>query len=192
VPRALARAKANVSVVHQCGAGKDRTVRELYDALGAASRARVVPFIEDMPRALAEADLVIGRAGASAVAEICAVGRPSVLVPYPFAGDHQRYNAESLARAGAAVCVLAGDATVERLVAELERLALDPTTLPRMADAARGLGRPDAAEVIARDLVALAGVGAGAAGSASGSGSDHPGGRKDAAGARGAAKGRAL
>ncbi|HVU04902.1 MAG TPA: undecaprenyldiphospho-muramoylpentapeptide beta-N-acetylglucosaminyltransferase [Polyangiaceae bacterium] len=174
VPRALAVAETDVTVVHQCGAGKDAAVRALYDELGAADRARVVPFIEDMPEALAAADLIIGRAGAGAVAEICAVGRPSLLVPYPFAGDHQKDNALSLERAGAAVCILSKDATPERLAAEIERLAADPRALPRMADAARSLGRPDAARVIALDFLEMAGLASsGAAGArAAGGGTD--------------------
>jgi hypothetical protein len=80
-----------------------------------------------------------------------------LLVPYPFAGDHQRFNAEALARRGAALCVANRDATPERLVREIEALFAEPAKLARMADAARKLGRPDAALHIARDLLALAG-----------------------------------
>jgi UDP-N-acetylglucosamine--N-acetylmuramyl-(pentapeptide) pyrophosphoryl-undecaprenol N-acetylglucosamine transferase len=174
VPRALASARTNIRVVHQCGAGRDAAVRALYDELGAGDRARIVPFIDDMPGELAHADLVIGRAGAGAVAEICAVGRPSVLVPYPFAGNHQRHNAESLERAGAAVCIHSADATPERIAAEIERLTSDPGVLPAMAESARALGRPAAAAVIALDLLALAGVDdRGAGGSTSGNPSGH-------------------
>jgi UDP-N-acetylglucosamine--N-acetylmuramyl-(pentapeptide) pyrophosphoryl-undecaprenol N-acetylglucosamine transferase len=154
VPHALARGTA--SVVHQAGAGRDEAVRALYAELGVGERAEVVPFIDDVPGALADADLVVGRAGASAVAEICAVGRPSLLVPYPFAGGHQRENAESLGRRGAAVCVPAEEATPERLATEIDRLVRDSAILPRMAAAARALGRPAAAAVIAGDLLALA------------------------------------
>jgi UDP-N-acetylglucosamine--N-acetylmuramyl-(pentapeptide) pyrophosphoryl-undecaprenol N-acetylglucosamine transferase len=156
VPRALSR--VDVNVVHQCGAGRDAAVRELYAELGLGARARVEPFIEDMPAALASADLVIGRAGASAVAEICAVGRPSVLIPYPFAGDHQRHNAESLERRGAALCILTKDLTEDRLESVLRRMDRDRAALGRMAAAARALGRPAAANVIAQDLLALGGI----------------------------------
>ena len=97
-------------------------------------------------------------AGAGAVAEICAVGCPSLLIPYPYADDHQKDNALSLERAGAAVCLLAKAATPERIAAELERLTKEPDTLPRMAAAARALGRPDAAFTIAADFLALAGI----------------------------------
>jgi UDP-N-acetylglucosamine--N-acetylmuramyl-(pentapeptide) pyrophosphoryl-undecaprenol N-acetylglucosamine transferase len=158
IPRALASVKVPVRVVHQCGAGKDAAVRALYQELGAGARAQVIPFIDDVASELARADLVVGRAGAGAVAEICAVGRPSLLIPYPFAGDHQRFNAESLAREGAAVCVRAQEATVERLASEIERLAREPGLLPRMAKAALELGRPDAALAVAKDLLSLAGL----------------------------------
>jgi UDP-N-acetylglucosamine--N-acetylmuramyl-(pentapeptide) pyrophosphoryl-undecaprenol N-acetylglucosamine transferase len=157
VPRALSR--VDVTVVHQCGAGRDAAVRALYAELGFGARARVEPFIEDMPAALAKADLVIGRAGAGAVAEICAVGRPSVLVPYPFAGDHQRHNAESLERRGAAVCILTKDLTEDRLESVLRRMDRDRAALARMAASARALGRPTAATAIAEDLLRLAGIG---------------------------------
>jgi UDP-N-acetylglucosamine--N-acetylmuramyl-(pentapeptide) pyrophosphoryl-undecaprenol N-acetylglucosamine transferase len=157
VPAALARLRTPFRAVHQCGACHLADVEQRYRALGIADRVAVSPFIEDVPAALARANLVVGRAGASAVSEICAVGRPSLLVPYPFAGDHQRFNAEALARRGAALCVANRDATPERLVREIEALFAEPAKLARMADAARKLGRPDAALHIARDLLALAG-----------------------------------
>ncbi|MBM4361227.1 MAG: undecaprenyldiphospho-muramoylpentapeptide beta-N-acetylglucosaminyltransferase [Deltaproteobacteria bacterium] len=156
VPRAIAASRGALRVLHQCGAGRDGAVRELYASLGLGGRAEVVPFLDDMPAALAAAHLVIGRAGAGAVAEICAVGRPSLLVPYPFAGDHQRWNAAELVEAGAATMITSAEATPERLTAELDRLAGDRDRLEAMARAARALGRPDAALEIARDVIALA------------------------------------
>jgi UDP-N-acetylglucosamine--N-acetylmuramyl-(pentapeptide) pyrophosphoryl-undecaprenol N-acetylglucosamine transferase len=157
VPRSLAQLGVEVAVVHQCGRAQESEVRALYEELGLGARAAVTPFIHDMPRALAEAELVIGRAGASAVGEICAVGRPSLLVPYPFAGDHQKLNAEALARDGAAVWVPNAEASPERLARELSDLVLDSGRLRAMAESARRLGRPDAARVIALDLLQLAG-----------------------------------
>jgi UDP-N-acetylglucosamine--N-acetylmuramyl-(pentapeptide) pyrophosphoryl-undecaprenol N-acetylglucosamine transferase len=170
LPRALSRCRGAYSVVHQAGKGHDREVRTLYgqlglgpDADGGVGHARVcvdvVPFISDMPKALAEADLVVGRSGAGAVAEICAVGRPSLLVPYPYAsGDHQYKNAQSLVRHGAAVCLRAADATVARVSAEIEALYEQPEQLQKMARAAQLLGKPDAAEVVASDLLELGNV----------------------------------
>jgi UDP-N-acetylglucosamine--N-acetylmuramyl-(pentapeptide) pyrophosphoryl-undecaprenol N-acetylglucosamine transferase len=158
VPQALARAKTRVSVVHQAGKDRDGEVRERYVALGAGDRAEVVPFIQDMPAALADADLVIGRSGASAVSELCAVGRPSLLIPYPHAGDHQRHNAEALSHAGAAVMVLAEHATVERIAQEIDRMSSEPSQLTQMADRARERGRPAAAHAIAKDMLELVGI----------------------------------
>jgi UDP-N-acetylglucosamine--N-acetylmuramyl-(pentapeptide) pyrophosphoryl-undecaprenol N-acetylglucosamine transferase len=159
VPRAVAQIPMNFSVVHQCGAAHEADARRLYAQLGLASRTDVVPFIADMPAALAAADLVIARSGASAVSEICAVGRPSLLIPYPFAsGDHQRVNAESLVRAGAAVCLPSAEATPERISAEIMTLATSLERLSRMADRAAQLGRPEAARAIALDLLGLAGL----------------------------------
>jgi UDP-N-acetylglucosamine--N-acetylmuramyl-(pentapeptide) pyrophosphoryl-undecaprenol N-acetylglucosamine transferase len=159
VPRALARTSTNVHVTHQCGAAHEADARRLYAELGLEARARVVPFITDMPQALADADLVIARSGASAVSEICAVGRPSLLVPYPFAsGDHQRVNAESLVRAGAALCLTSTEATPERISSEISALFSDAPRLLRMAERATSLGRPEAAHTIALDLLGLAGV----------------------------------
>jgi UDP-N-acetylglucosamine--N-acetylmuramyl-(pentapeptide) pyrophosphoryl-undecaprenol N-acetylglucosamine transferase len=158
VPRAVARLGARVEVVHQTGTASEAAVRALYAELGVA-HATVVSFIDDMPGALAAAELVVGRSGAGAVSEMCAVGRPGLLVPYPFAaGDHQRVNAEALVRAGAARMVANRDATSERLESELRALEADRPLLARMAEAARAVGKPDAAEAIARDLLSLAGL----------------------------------
>jgi UDP-N-acetylglucosamine--N-acetylmuramyl-(pentapeptide) pyrophosphoryl-undecaprenol N-acetylglucosamine transferase len=157
VPEALARLDQSVSIVHQCGGAHEAQTRAIYASL-ALPNVQVVPFLDDVPAALAAADLVIGRAGASALAEICAVGRASLLVPYPYAGDHQRFNALSLEARGAALCVRATEATPARLRDEIQALLAEPGRLERMADAARALGKLDAAHTIARDLLAVAGL----------------------------------
>jgi UDP-N-acetylglucosamine--N-acetylmuramyl-(pentapeptide) pyrophosphoryl-undecaprenol N-acetylglucosamine transferase len=157
VPAALGLTKTPVRVVHQCGRAHAEDVAARYRALGAGKRAEVVPFIDDMPAALTAAELVISRAGASAVSEICAVGRPSILVPYPYAAaDHQRYNALSIEQAGAGLCVSSDAATPSHLAAEIDRIAAAGDLLDRMAAHARQLGRPHAAYTIARDLLGLA------------------------------------
>jgi UDP-N-acetylglucosamine--N-acetylmuramyl-(pentapeptide) pyrophosphoryl-undecaprenol N-acetylglucosamine transferase len=159
VPAALAQASAPLTAVHQCGRAHEASVADRYRELGLADRVGVVSFIDDMPSALAEADLVISRSGASATSEICAVGRPSILVPYPFAaGDHQRRNAETLAGTGAAVCVPNAEANPGRLAREIDLLCAPGGRLAEMAARARDLGRPDAAVAIARDLLALGGL----------------------------------
>jgi UDP-N-acetylglucosamine--N-acetylmuramyl-(pentapeptide) pyrophosphoryl-undecaprenol N-acetylglucosamine transferase len=121
------------------------------------ARATVIPFLDDVATALTEADLVIMRAGASSIAELCAVGRPGLLVPYPHAAaDHQRKNAESLAGRRSAIRVLEEEATPERLAAEALALARNPDERRRLARAASALGSPDAASIVARDLLTVA------------------------------------
>ena len=158
VPRALSHLGETVHVVHQCGRAHEEAARALYAELGFGTRARIAPFLDDMPAALAAADLVIGRAGAGAVGEICAVGRPSLLVPYPFAGDHQKLNADSIAREGASLWIPSAQATPVRLATELRALMDHPERLASMAATARRLGRPNAAHSIAKDLLSLAGI----------------------------------
>ncbi len=156
LPRALGSVGVPVEVVHQSGTGRENTVRDRYGQSG-LSEATVVPFIDDMPAALGAADLVVGRAGASAVAEICAVGRPSLLVPYPYAAAaHQLHNARSVERAGASVCLVQAEADPDRIAAEIRRLVQTAGLLAHMAERARALGRPRAASTIAQDLLALA------------------------------------
>ena len=146
-----------LSVVHQTGREREAEARGLYDSLGLLAVASVVPFIDDMASALMAADIVVARAGASTLAEVCAVGRPSILIPYPFAtDDHQFQNALSLERRGAAVALRQTDATVERLASEIERLAKSVERRMAMAGAAAGIGASDAAMRIAADLLELA------------------------------------
>ncbi len=143
-------------IVHQTGRGRSEAVRERYASLGIEGAARVSDFIDDVARELAQADVVIQRAGASSLAELCAVGRPSILVPFPFAADqHQLANARGLEALGAAVALPQGEATSARLAAELLGLALDPDRRSRMAERAASEGRPDAARDIALDLLEL-------------------------------------
>lgn len=110
----------------------------------------VVPFVDDMASLYAAATVVVCRAGALSVAEVALAGVPSVLVPLPGApGDHQTHNARALADAGAAVLLGDNECTGERLAVLLESLLADPVGLTRMAAAARGLGRPNAAARVA-------------------------------------------
>jgi UDP-N-acetylglucosamine--N-acetylmuramyl-(pentapeptide) pyrophosphoryl-undecaprenol N-acetylglucosamine transferase len=164
VPAALTKASrqiAGLSVLHQAGRGRDDAVGALYADLAAKNKARVVPFLDDVAGAIADADLVIGRAGASAVAELCAIGRPSILIPFPFAADdHQSKNAGVMADEGAAVCIMQSDATEERVRQEVVSLANSPDRRRQMAELARKRGRPDAAKTIAHDILVSARGGA--------------------------------
>jgi UDP-N-acetylglucosamine--N-acetylmuramyl-(pentapeptide) pyrophosphoryl-undecaprenol N-acetylglucosamine transferase len=160
MPQAVARLTGltGLEVLHQAGRDREGDVRAAYQRAGVA-RVSVVPFIDDVPQALADADLVVARAGASSIAELTAVGRASVLVPFPHAADdHQARNAEALARAGGAVCVRQEAADAARLAREIEALLGDDGARTAMADACRACGRPEAARDVAVDLLALAGI----------------------------------
>ncbi|HEX2221238.1 MAG TPA: glycosyltransferase, partial [Candidatus Limnocylindria bacterium] len=144
----LVRSWRVLHLAGEAGMGEAAAARR---ALPAELRERYDPrpFLADaMADALVAADLVVGRAGSSTCAELAAVGVASILVPYPFAGAHQRHNAEWLASQGAAVTVDDGDLDAARLLAETERLR-DDARRAAMAEAARRLGRPAAARLLA-------------------------------------------
>jgi UDP-N-acetylglucosamine--N-acetylmuramyl-(pentapeptide) pyrophosphoryl-undecaprenol N-acetylglucosamine transferase len=131
-------------VLHQVGRVNAEAMR-----VHAADDYHVEPTV-DMPLALASADLVISRSGASTLAEITAAGVPSVLVPYPFAfADHQRLNAEELGSAGAAVVRIENDLTADVLADTIIELRAQPDRLNAMSAAARSLARPNAAAKVA-------------------------------------------
>jgi UDP-N-acetylglucosamine--N-acetylmuramyl-(pentapeptide) pyrophosphoryl-undecaprenol N-acetylglucosamine transferase len=153
----LAAAPGPLVVTHQTGERDVAMVREGYARAGLA--ARVEPFLYEMDREMKAAGLVVSRAGATTLAEITAAGKPAVLVPLPTAtDDHQRKNAEVLARAGAAEVIDQRDLSGSRLAECVQALAADPERRRRMGEAARRLARPDAASVIARRALELAGA----------------------------------
>ena len=138
------RLRARLTVTHQLRPEDLDRVRAAYETAGI--RAEVAPFFDDVPARMAQAQLVIARAGASSVAEITAIGRPAILVPYAAAaGDHQTANARPLAEAGAAVVLPESDLTPARLIEAITDILTDPPRAAAMAGAARALGRPDAA-----------------------------------------------
>jgi UDP-N-acetylglucosamine--N-acetylmuramyl-(pentapeptide) pyrophosphoryl-undecaprenol N-acetylglucosamine transferase len=144
---ALAGLPEPLSVVHQTGPADETEVRGQYE--GFPHSHEVLPFLHDMPGRLARAQLVVCRAGASTLAELCAAGRPAILVPYPHAADdHQTRNAETLVDAGAAVLLPDVDLNGERLAATVVELAADPGRRLAMGRAARKLARPRATEQI--------------------------------------------
>ncbi len=161
LPRAVSRARdagARFSVVHQAGRDREAAVREAYAKLGVAD-VEVVPFLDDVAARMAAADLIVARSGAVTVAEISAIGRAAVFVPFPHAADdHQAKNALSLAEIGGAVCIRQEAADELRLASEIGGLLADDARRSRMADAAREHGRPRAAEDVAKDLLDLAGI----------------------------------
>jgi UDP-N-acetylglucosamine--N-acetylmuramyl-(pentapeptide) pyrophosphoryl-undecaprenol N-acetylglucosamine transferase len=156
---AVLRDVPHASIVHQVGRGHLEAASEAWRVAGLEGdpRVRVTEFIGDVATELRGADVVVQRAGASSLAELCVVGRASVLVPFPFAADqHQLGNARSLEAIGAALAIEQSDATSDRLARELLALANDPARRVAMANAARGYGKPDAAVEIARDLLSIA------------------------------------
>jgi UDP-N-acetylglucosamine--N-acetylmuramyl-(pentapeptide) pyrophosphoryl-undecaprenol N-acetylglucosamine transferase len=131
-------------IVHQTGAGGYEEMRRDFEASGIAGE--VVPFITDMPAAFAAADLVICRSGAGAVSELAAAGKPSILVPFPFAADdHQTRNAEAMERGGAARLVRDAEMNGEKLFAVIQELTAASGALEQMGVSAREFGRPGAA-----------------------------------------------
>ncbi len=145
-------------MVHQAGVRRLEQTRAEFAASGAdPARWRVEAFLTDMPEEYAAADVVLARSG-STVAELCAAGRPSVLVPFAAAADdHQRKNAEVLVEAGAAVMLLQKDVTEETLLEALVGLLTDGPRRTAMAERARSLAKPGALEKIAGMVVGLAG-----------------------------------
>ncbi len=126
-------------------------VRAVYDRLKV--RAELAPFFGDLPAKLASSHLIISRSGAGTVAELGAIGRPSILVPLPGAIDQDQFaNAGVLSQANGAIRIVQSDFTPDRLASELSALAADPARLAAMATAARTVGKLDAAERLA-DLV---------------------------------------
>jgi UDP-N-acetylglucosamine--N-acetylmuramyl-(pentapeptide) pyrophosphoryl-undecaprenol N-acetylglucosamine transferase len=132
-------------------------VRAVYDRIGI--NTELAPFFADLPARLASSHVIVSRSGAGTVAELGAIGRPSILVPLPGAIDQDQFaNAGVLADAGGAIRIVQADFSPERLAAELSALADDPARLAAMAAAARTVGRLDAAERLADLVVKVAGI----------------------------------
>jgi UDP-N-acetylglucosamine--N-acetylmuramyl-(pentapeptide) pyrophosphoryl-undecaprenol N-acetylglucosamine transferase len=143
--RVIRESGAPIRLIHQSGSAEHQALADEFATAGV--EGEIVPFIRDMPRAFAEADVVVGRAGAGAVNEIAAAGMPSVLVPFPFAADdHQRTNAELLVNAGAARMVLDAEMNGERLFREIEDLRQNAAERDQMRARVRQFARPGAAE----------------------------------------------
>jgi len=157
VPAALARIDAarRPQVVHQCGAAHLDATRAAYAAAGV--QAQVVPFIDDIAAHYAQADLVVCRAGAITVAELCVAAVAAILVPFVVRTTaHQRSNAEFLAAQAAAIHLPQSELTAERLAAMLE--GLTRPQLLEMAQRAQALGRPNATRLVADAIEHIAGV----------------------------------
>jgi UDP-N-acetylglucosamine--N-acetylmuramyl-(pentapeptide) pyrophosphoryl-undecaprenol N-acetylglucosamine transferase len=163
--RVLQREAPGIHIIHQTGERDYNDVLAPYLSLknnsgfsGPSLTFEVFKFIEDMPAAFARADLVVCRSGASTVAEIAAAGKPAIFVPFPHAADdHQRINAEALARHGAAVAVEEPNLEGVWLAETIAVLLQDSHKLKRMSEAARALAHPNAARDIAEMAAKIAG-----------------------------------
>src|SRR5215212_7613295 len=132
-------------------------VRAVYDRL--KIKAELAPFFSDLPARLASNDLVVSRSGAGTVAELAAIGRPSILVPLPGSIDQDQFaNAGVLAQANGAIRIAQADFTSDRLAAEISALAAEPARLAAMAAKAGSVGRLDAAERLADLVMKVAGM----------------------------------
>lgn len=159
VPAALAalpdHIREQLTVSHQARDEDEARVRDFYDAQGI--RADVQPFFSDVPRRIAESQLVISRSGASSVADISVIGRPAILIPYPFAtGDHQTANAQGLVDAGGAIRIPESKLEPAMLSEQVASVLDNPEAAMQMARASLSTGKPEAAESLARLVELLA------------------------------------
>ena len=154
VPDGLARLSIPASRLHvtqQCRAEDVDRVRARYSDLGI--RADLATYFENVPDLLAKAHLVIGRAGASTIAELTCAGRPAILIPLPSAtDDHQSANVQEMVEAGGACALAQSDFTPDRLAQAIDQIGLSEEKLMDAAGRARGIGRPNATGDLA-DLV---------------------------------------
>lgn len=151
LPEAL---RQRLRVVQQARPETLEDTKARYAALGI--EVELAPFFGDMPERIRDAHLVIGRAGASTVAEITVIGRPAILIPYPHAiDDHQTANARSVDERGGAWLMTEASLTAATLTARLESLMSQPDTLAKTAAAAQRVGIPDAADKLAEAVLAL-------------------------------------
>ena len=156
----LLNSNRRLRITHQTGTRDAVEMRGAVDALppGLRERWQVTPFITDVGTAITTADVVLMRAGGSSLAECAALGRPMILVPYPHAGDHQRFNAAPYVEGGAAVVIPDGECEPDRVASEITRLITDSSLWRRMAAASERLGRRDAATRVVQLLDELAGA----------------------------------
>ena len=155
VPAAIARLPdalhARLEITQQCRPEDIELVRAAYDRIAVSAELRT--FFDDLPARMADAHLVISRSGASTVCELAVIGRPAILIPFPFAtDDHQTANAAVFVEADAAWLVQQRELTEQKLATMLEAILADPSELARRADAAHALGKPDATTRLA-DLI---------------------------------------
>ena len=144
-------------VIHQTGRLDEAGVAEQYKAAGIAAEARA--FIDDMAAVYRQADLVVSRAGATSLAELCVMGKPAILIPFPYAADnHQEHNAMMVVDSGGAIMHREAELESSRLAADILRIIKDPGELKRMGEGARQVSFPGASDRIVQECLGLAGL----------------------------------
>ncbi len=148
----------NFFFIHQTGSADEQLVKDAYHDFGPAYAAK--PFFDDIDHQYQKADLIIGRAGATTVAETTALGKGAIFIPYPFAADnHQVLNALALAEKGAAEMIHQAELNGQLLAQRIEYYASHPEAIQQMALKAKRFGKPDASKTIVDDLYRLATTG---------------------------------
>ncbi len=150
----------DLMVIHQTGLEDFQKVKEEYEKTGVfkkyKKRLMVFDFIEDMGWAYSRADLVLGRAGATTLAELFATGTPAVFIPFPFAThNHQEKNARAVAEKGGAVVILQKNASQEKVYFTLKELLSDKEKLKKMAEVMKSFYIPDSEKIIIKEMEAL-------------------------------------
>jgi UDP-N-acetylglucosamine--N-acetylmuramyl-(pentapeptide) pyrophosphoryl-undecaprenol N-acetylglucosamine transferase len=144
-------------VIHQTGRADEKAVRAAY--LAAGIEAEVAAFFTDMAAVYAQASLVVSRAGATTLAELNALGKPAILVPFPFAADyHQQKNAEAMVAGGAARMLLEEGLSAQTLGQEIGAIMTDPALRQKMSQAAKRLAKPEAGATILTECLQLVGM----------------------------------
>ncbi len=135
-------------ILHMTGDTQYESVISSYEEIGIPhnkSLIKVLPYVYDMPHALAGSDFIISRSGAGLISEMTALGKPCILIPYPFASDnHQEYNAKVLERHGAAIVILEKDLNSQLLLSEIKRLFNNPDIIESMSIKSKELGKIEA------------------------------------------------
>lgn len=137
-----------LQIIHQTGPEDYEQVRKRYERSKFKSLVR--PYFDEIPKVYGLTDLMVCRAGGMTIAEISACGLPAILIPFPFAtADHQRFNAQAMVDAGAAVLLLEDKLSGELLAQKIIEILNDPKRFEEMSDASKMIGKPDAAQKIA-------------------------------------------
>lgn len=147
---------ARLAIIHQTGKADEEMVAKAYEAAGV--KARVAAFFTEMAEIYSRVDIVVSRAGATTLAELAVLGKPAILIPYPFAADnHQEKNGVWFASGGGAVLLLQKELTTEKLAMELKTMVTNHKKRQQMSQAMRQLGIPDAADRIVDICLEMAG-----------------------------------